>query len=308
MWHAMSSILQLMRLSPILAAACLVACAPTAEPQAKPRALQVETAAQHWSFSDAKALAEAFREGSDLGLIISAHRGGPKPGYPENCLETFAQSITYAMPVMLECDVRETSDGVLILMHDDTLDRTTTGAGKVSETSFEVVRELWLRDNQGDRTAFRVPTLKEALAWSEGRAVLALDAKRGVPFEKVVAEVQAQNAQNRCQLITYTTIDAQKVHKLGPSIHISAGADTEKEVSELLASGIPARQMSVFTGVGRIRPEVIAALKKAGIRSALGTFGEMDEQGMPAYTKAADAGIGIIATDAPWKAAPLAGK
>ncbi len=66
---------------------------------------------------------------------ISVHRGGGDlAGYPENCLESFQylskQIGTPARPVVIECDIDLTKDSVLVMMHDATLNRTTTGTGK----------------------------------------------------------------------------------------------------------------------------------------------------------------------------------
>ncbi len=54
------------------------------------------------------------------GILLAAHRGGPAPGYPENAIETLDHVLSNAAFIM-EVDVAETRDGVLFLMHDDTL-------------------------------------------------------------------------------------------------------------------------------------------------------------------------------------------
>jgi glycerophosphoryl diester phosphodiesterase len=64
--------------------------------------------------------------------LISAHRGGPRKGFPENCIATFENTLRHTH-ALLEVDPRYTKDGVIVLMHDATLERTTTGAGKVSD-------------------------------------------------------------------------------------------------------------------------------------------------------------------------------
>ena len=64
--------------------------------------------------------------------IAAAHRGGPSPGYAENAVETFAH-VASEIPALLEIDIARTKDGQLVLMHDDELDRTTTGSGLVRD-------------------------------------------------------------------------------------------------------------------------------------------------------------------------------
>ena len=73
-----------------------------------------------------------FRYAPDRPVVISGHRGGMLDGYPENCIESFEKTLSY-MESFFEIDPRLTKDGVIVLMHDETIDRTTTGKGKVSD-------------------------------------------------------------------------------------------------------------------------------------------------------------------------------
>ncbi|MEM9971852.1 MAG: glycerophosphodiester phosphodiesterase family protein, partial [Pseudomonadota bacterium] len=77
--------------------------------------------------------------------LISAHRGGPSAGLPENGIETM-DAILAALPAIMEVDVAQSPDGMHYLMHDRTLDRTTTGSGSVADTPWSVVKELNLVD------------------------------------------------------------------------------------------------------------------------------------------------------------------
>ncbi|MFQ5569800.1 MAG: glycerophosphodiester phosphodiesterase family protein, partial [Rhodothermales bacterium] len=148
----------------------LPGCASTDLASSSSTAPGYTRSADHYlGLPDADALAAYLRADSDAGPLVSAHRGGPMPAYPENALETFEHTLRYT-PALIECDVRMTRDSVLVLMHDDTLDRTTTGRGAVAAHRFADLRTLLLVDNLGIRTPFRIPTLDETLAWAEGRA------------------------------------------------------------------------------------------------------------------------------------------
>ena len=116
---------------------------------------------------------------SDRIPMVSAHRGGPYPGFPENAIETFANVIKFT-PAIIELDVAMTKDGVLFLMYDDDLERTTTGKGKVRNVTYEYIQSLFLEDETGTQTEFRVPTFKEALIWSKGKVLLTVDVKQSV--------------------------------------------------------------------------------------------------------------------------------
>lgn len=100
--------------------------------------------------------------------LVIAHRGGGGLA-PENTLAAFKRSVELGVDV-LELDVRSTSDGELVVIHDSKVDRTTNGTGLVSELTFELIRQLdagfkWTNDG-GQSYPFResgiqVPTLRE---------------------------------------------------------------------------------------------------------------------------------------------------
>jgi glycerophosphoryl diester phosphodiesterase len=73
--------------------------------------------------------------------LLFAHRGGAALA-PENTLEAFLQAVERWGADVLETDVRLTRDGELVLIHDDTVDRTTNGTGRVSELTWAELQEL----------------------------------------------------------------------------------------------------------------------------------------------------------------------
>ncbi|MEM1125944.1 MAG: glycerophosphodiester phosphodiesterase family protein [Bacteroidota bacterium] len=266
----------------------------------------VQAGTYYRDFADVEALAAYLRPDSEAGPLVSAHRGGPSPGYPENAVATFERSMRFG-PLVIECDVRMTQDSVLVLLHDDTLDRTTTGTGLLADQPFDAVRPLLLRDDTGAITPFRVPTLDEALAWAEGRTVLTLDIKRGIPPGRVVAALERAQAADQAMVIVYTLSDAERYAALSPDLLISASARTLDEARALVATGIAPDRLLAFTGVGTMDPALWAYLNEQGIRPIVGTFGETDERAVRAgpevYDRYLDAGVGMLATDAPWVAA-----
>lgn len=73
-------------------------------------------------------------------VSVSAHRGGRNHGI-ENTLTAFRRAMSMGVD-MIETDVRMTKDGYLVLMHDETVDRTTDGTGLVKELTLEEIRRL----------------------------------------------------------------------------------------------------------------------------------------------------------------------
>lgn len=91
-----------------------------------------------------------------------AHRGH-SIDYPENTLEAYRKAIELGVEA-IECDVNITRDGTLVMMHDPTLDRTTTGSGRVSASTWDEIQQL----DAGGRfkpqfAGVRVPSTEETL-------------------------------------------------------------------------------------------------------------------------------------------------
>lgn len=264
--------------------------------------VRTPTSSVHYrDFASAADLAAALRWTPSAPVLVSAHRGGPQRALPENALETFEYALNHA-PALIETDVRRTSDGVLVLMHDETLDRTTTGSGRVDQTTFAQIRRLRLVTEDSLVTTFRVPTLAEALAWADGRAVLLLDVKPDVPYPELVAALRQQDAADRVAVITYSLDDHERLFALAPDLVVSATAETPADVDALLSSPIDADRVIAWAGVGVPDPVVVERLHAAGIRAQAGAFGAIDaaaREGSTSdpYDALLDAGADVISTD-----------
>ncbi len=234
-------------------------------------------------------------------MLISAHRGGPADGFPENALETFAETLRQA-PMLIETDVRMTADGLFVLLHDEELQRTTTGFGELAETSFGDLQDVKLKDNKGRRTDFDIPALEEALDWARGRAFLQLDVKRGAPIEAVVDAVAAAEAQSYAAVIAYTKEDAIKAAMADPEITISIQILSIDQLDALEDAGVPADRIMAWTGIETERPELWQALNKRGVSAAWGSLWyldkEIEESGDDSqFARLAEEGLDILSSD-----------
>lgn len=125
-----------------------------------------------------------FKYSPDRDVIISGHRGGMMPGYPENCIESCEKTLSL-MPTFFEIDFSFTSDSIPVLMHDLTIDRTTTGKGKIADYTYAQLQEFNLVDRDKKVTPYKIPTLKQMLEWGKDKVVFNFDNKyintKGVP-------------------------------------------------------------------------------------------------------------------------------
>ena len=97
---------------------------------------------------------------------LQAHRGFSNE-LPENTLISFRQAAQYSIYKGMETDAQRTKDGVLVCMHDGTLDRTTNATGSVSDYTFEKLQEFWIDGGTGwdglYNRMLKVPTMAEYL-------------------------------------------------------------------------------------------------------------------------------------------------
>ena len=258
---------------------------------------------------DVKSIEEArdfFTWSKDRIPLISAHRGGPYPGYPENSLQAFENTIKHTHAI-IEFDVAITKDSVLVLMHDNTLDRTTTGKGSVIDWTYDELKKLSLVDMNGNLTDFRIPTLDETLIWGKGKVLFTVDIKREVPFELVVDAIKKHKAESYATVITYSVAAAKKIHRLHPDLMLSVTIRNEEELQRMEESGIPVNQWIAFTGTSERPKEFNESLHEKGVFTILGVLGNLDRSAMARgdqlYTEFVQKGADILATDRPIEAA-----
>lgn len=237
--------------------------------------------------------------------LISAHRGGPSEGYPENAIPTFAQ-VANKMPAIIECDISMTKDSILVLMHDETLDRTSTGKGKLSKKTYAELQELYLKDIHGEITEYKIPTLEEALSWGVGRVIYTLDVKKSVPYQKVIDLIRKTKSEANSIIITYSANQAEVVNRLAPDIMISATIKKADDLTRLSELGIPDTRLIAFVGTTEPDTAVYSLLRQHGIKSILGTIGNLDRSAQKAgYQLYADfivRGADVLSTDRPFEA------
>ena len=252
------------------------------------------------NFSSVSELRQFLRYREDRIPLISAHRGGPAPGFPENAIETFQNTLKYH-PAIIECDVALSKDSVLVMMHDDKLDRTTSGSGFISDFTYAHLQQLNLEDNKGKATEYKIPTLDEVLKWAKGKVILTIDVKRGVPFKKVIEAVHENDASAYSVIITYNANQAREGYQLDSNLMISASVRGREDLERLNNLGIKNENLVAFVGVKEPAPHVYQFLHSKGIQCILGTMGNLDRRaaarGDKLYYNLIKSGADILSTD-----------
>lgn len=252
-------------------------------------------------------LVEVFRASNKNYPNISVHRGGKDIfNYPENCLETI-QFINDSISAIFEIDIAQTKDNKLVLMHDNSINRTTTGSGLVRKMTYKQLSKFNLIDDFGNETSYKIPLFKDVLKWCKtNNVILTVDIKRSVRQIDVINAIKEANAEDICVLITYDVAQAKSAFKNAPELLLSVSVRNNEEFERLLKSKIPTENMLAFTGT-RLSPQSLyKRLHQNDIVCMLGTLSNLDRQakarGNQLYETWKAMGIDIIATDRPFEA------
>ncbi|MBU8895294.1 hypothetical protein DRW03_15280 [Corallococcus sp. H22C18031201] len=190
----------------------------------------------------------------ESGFRLVAYRGGGGER-PENTLLAFEHAARISDDIVLEVDIQRTRDGVLVGMHDETVDRTTDGRGRVDALALAQLQSLdagfSFQDGQGAYAyrgaGVRVPTLDELLA-EHPRALFALDVHTQHPEApgELVKWVEKHQAQGRVIVVSEHTAVVEATRKLRPDWLYSATARQartrlvlERLRLDRLAPGVP---------------------------------------------------------------------
>jgi len=257
----------------------------------------------------AAGLRKMLRYTGDNMYLLSSHRGGPEPNYPENCIATFENTLRHCYS-MMEIDPRYTKDSVIIVHHDNTLERTTTGKGQVADFTFTELQQLRLKDKKGNATDHRLQTLDEMLQWAKGKTILVLD-RKNVSVEERARKITEHHAESCAIVMAYNFQEAQACYRLNPDMMMQVFIKDSAEIVRFEQTGVPWENVVVF--IGHQNPEdmsVCRALHEKGVLCIRGTSRNLDREFIEGkvdciealktgYHALYDEGVDIIETDIP---------
>lgn len=139
--------------------------------------LMVAACGSNTSSDDKRAakIVEEIRNPKSKNVLVVCHRGDWR-NFPENSIPAIEAVIDMRADIV-ELDIALTKDSVLVLMHDRTIDRCTTGRGAVADYTYEELQKFYMKTAHGTRCSLdlKVPTLREALEVCKDRIVINID-------------------------------------------------------------------------------------------------------------------------------------
>jgi len=233
--------------------------------------------------------------GEERTLCV-AHRGGSAYA-PENTVAAFENAVKMGVDY-IELDVHLTKDGYPVVIHDDSLERTTDGTGKVKDKTLDELKELdagsWFSDEfKGEK----LPTLEEAMDFVKGRAGLFIEIKSGNDLcdgieEKIVELIREKDMVREVIVISFNYDRIKNINELDPEI----------ATGFLYGGNVPdVCEMALNAGVDYISPswqavteDIIKEAHSNNIGVSLWTINEPD-----IMKKFIDLGVDAITTDKP---------
>ena len=244
--------------------------------------------------------------GSGPATLVAAHRGGAAL-WPENSLLAFRQALALGVDA-LEFDLHMTADGEVVVLHDPTLDRTSTAKGPVRELSLADLAPVRLKARDGTVTDERVSTFAQVLDLAASTSVelvpeIKIDATGqrydGIE-EKVLALLRSRGLLARATVQAFQRETIRRLRELEPkarTMFLVTRGDVERERTRPAEAVRRARELGA-TDLGMnhrlIDADVVSAARVARIRLAAWTVNEEAD-----IRRMLDLGVDMVMSDRP---------
>lgn len=206
---------------------------------------------------------------ADGRVMVASHRAVHNR-YPENSLAAIQEAIDLGIDI-IEIDVKITKDSVPILMHDRTIDRTTTGKGDPETLTFEEIQQFFLVEN-GKPTKHKIPTLEEALNLAHGKILVDLDMKTDW-LENVIKVVHKTNATKEVFFFDSDYEVLKRLQAADKNFMLMPRTHSLEEVDSAIALFSPE---IIHIDYSFYTKEVADRISKAGARIWINALGQPD--------------------------------
>jgi len=143
-------------------------------------------------------------------MLKIGHRGA-RAYEPENTLRSFQKALELGVDAV-ELDVRRTSDGEIVVIHDPEVDRTTNGKGLVSELKLQEIRQLHTEKGE------KIPTLEEALDFLDKKVKILIELKETGLEEKVLSSIHEKGLNGNVIIVSFHEETLRKVRALNDEV------------------------------------------------------------------------------------------
>jgi glycerophosphoryl diester phosphodiesterase len=228
--------------------------------------------------------------------LVTSH-AACKGHAPENTLAGIERAIALGADA-IEIDVHCTSDGVPILLHDETVDRTTDGSGNVHEMTLAAVRRLDAGARQfAPRFAGQqVPLLAEVLELTKGKVLLQIEVKQAGIEDQVAQCVRDAGAITSCEVHSFFPQVVARMRSVEPRMAAALLTDTRrvKDWDDFFGFALSLNAQGISVHYEAVTPERV----RAGQRRSL-TFMTWTVDDIADVEQMLDAGVDSVCSNLP---------
>ena len=166
-----------------------------------------------------RTLKQRYAEAAETGRpLLGGHRGNPAE-FPENTMASFRSAIELGMD-MIECDVHQSADGRMVVIHDHSVDRTTNGTGMVRDLSWDELQELDAGHGE------RLPLLEEVIDLAcEAGVGLCIEIKQiPIPYpgieQQVVDALRERDMVGQAAVISFYHASCKLLKEIEPALQV----------------------------------------------------------------------------------------
>ncbi|BAI62499.1 putative glycerophosphoryl diester phosphodiesterase [Methanocella paludicola SANAE] len=201
---------------------------------------------------------------------IVGHRGAPRQA-PENTMLSFKRAIDIGVD-WIEFDLRKTKDGVLVVIHDEKVDRTTNGEGMIRDMTLEGLQGLDAGDGQ------RIPSLAEVIALAKGRVGMDMEIKEAGTEEDVVDAILRSDIKSSCMVSSFILDSVKLVKEMDSGITTAAimdkMPDDPRHCLDML-SGMRADAVMLSKKIAT--PPFVGQIRRQGLKVGIWNADTLDE-------------------------------
>jgi glycerophosphoryl diester phosphodiesterase len=257
-----------------------------------------------WTLGTLAAVSVPGRAQTAPATLLAAHRGGSLL-WPENSLLAFRNALALGAD-FIEFDVHLSRDGEVMVIHDATLYRTTTGAGPVRDHSVAELKAFRLKDRSGTVTAETVPTLDEVVevaARAKRRMLLEIKVDAGKARypgieEKVLAILDRHAMTASTVVMSFEAPTWRRVRELRPEVATCALYSARALARSSLSAELDTLRAAGVRFIGVEHTVVDAAAVKQAQEAGIG-LGAWTVNNPADMQRMIGAGVTILITDQP---------
>ena len=247
--------------------------------------------------SGAVAIRRTLLDSSSPTVLVAAHRAAHHV-YPENSLQAIEHAIKLGVDI-IEIDVKVSKDGIPFLMHDRTMDRTTTGKGDPEEFTWKELQEFFIVD-KGKTTKLKIPSLHDALELAYGKILIDLDLKT----DKIGDVVRVVNKTNSKDFVFFFDSDynvLSRVHEADKNFMIMPRAYSVQMADSAISLFDPP---VVHIDFSFYTPQCVEVIRSSSARVWINALGDPDKDLKEGKQKQAlknllEHGASVVQTDEP---------